>query len=183
MKYSEVEYSYIRTELIHHDGSCLNILGLLLASSTAIYGFVAERGLFPLLIMLSLIWLVGFLYIVEKRSTIRRISRYIQTRIETESDGFNWETYSRQHRYPHDKTTILLPTLSPLKIEFSLLVITNLINTVWLWSSDNINLAVGQTLLAIFALSWSGLIIFRYYSSSQKEISQTIAGNRGKFGD
>lgn len=176
MEFSEVEYSSLRSELIHHDGSCLNILGLLLASSTAIYGLVADRGLFPLLIMLSMIWLVGFLYIVEKRSTIRRISRYIKHKIERESDTFNWETYSRQNRYTKkgegnknvDKETVVLPTISPLKIEFSLLVITNLINTVWLWSSNNTKLAFCATILAISSIIWSGFIVFRYYSSSRK---------------
>ena len=60
MKYSEVEYNSLRAELIHHDGKCLNIVGLLLASSTAIYGLVTQRQLFPLLIMLSIIWESGF---------------------------------------------------------------------------------------------------------------------------
>jgi hypothetical protein len=156
MKYSEAEYTCLRAELLHHDGSCLTILGLLLASSTAIYGLVADRGVFPLLIMLSIIWLIGFLYIVEKRATIRRISRYI-----------NWETYSRQNRSAtqvknnNQGNDIVLPTMSPLKIEFSLLILTNLINTIWLWSSNNFKMALFATLLSVFSIVWSGFIVTR----------------------
>lgn len=173
MKYSEAEYNCLRAELLHHDGGCLTILGLLLASSTAIYGLVADRSIFPLLIMLSIIWLVGFLYIVEKRATIRRISFYIKTRIEGESDTFNWETYSRRNRFiPQDKRIdrgdeIILPTVSPLKIEFSLLILTNLINTIWLWSSSNVRLALFATSLSLFSVAWSGFIVTRYYASSR----------------
>ena len=93
MEVSEAEYNSLRTEILHHDGSCLNILGLLLASSTTIYGFVAERKLYPLLIVLSVIWQVGFVYIVEKRFAILRISNYIKTMIEKKEGTFHWETY------------------------------------------------------------------------------------------
>jgi hypothetical protein len=173
MKYSEAEYTCLRAELLHHDGSCLTILGLLLASSTAIYGLVADRGVFPLLIMLSIIWLIGFLYIVEKRATIRRISHYIKNQIEAASDSFNWETYSRQNRSAtqvknsNQGNDISLPTVSPLKIEFSLLILTNLINTIWLWSSNNFRMALFATLLSVFSIVWSGFIVTRYYASRQ----------------
>lgn len=162
MEPNKIEYTALRTELIHHDSSCLSILGLLLASSTAIYGLVANQNTFPLLLLLSIIWLIGFLYIVEKRASIRRIAFYIQTCIELSDSTFQWETWSR-----HSRTNLSLPTVSPLKIEFALLLIVNSVNTVWLWAEGNIWLAVGATTLLLTSLVWSSLIIKKYYAFSR----------------
>ena len=163
MKSNEAEYSALRTELIHHDSSCLTILGLLLAATTAIYGVVANQQIFPLLIMLSVLWGVGFLYIVEKRATIRRISFYIQTQLEPSNNDLSWEAWSRTNRSGMD-----LPTVSPLKIERTLLVIANLVNTIWLWKSASISLAIIATVVALISLIWSQLILNRYYKFSRK---------------
>jgi hypothetical protein len=113
------------------------------------------------------------LYIIEKRATIRKISSYIKNKIEMESDVLSWETYSRQNRSTTpDKSNsqeneISLPTVSPLKIEFSLLILTNLINTIWLWLSNNFKMALFATLLSVFSVAWSGFIVTKYYTSRQ----------------
>ncbi len=163
MQSNTAEYNALRTELIHHDSACLTILGLLLAATTAIYGVVANQQIFPLLIMLSVLWGIGFLYIVEKRATIRRISFYIQTQLETSNSDLSWEAWSRTNRSGMD-----LPTVSPLKIERTLLVIANLVNTIWLWISATISLAIIATVVALISLIWSQLILNRYYKFNRK---------------
>ena len=156
--YEKLEYTSLRTELIHHDRVCFNIISLLLGASTAIYGLVVKENLFPLLIILSVIWFVGFLYIVEKRANIRRISFYIEQKFEKDEENNKdyWERWTRQDRHPEQKpkangskttpgteTTsgtnkkkniqLQLPTVSPLRwIEFPLLIITNFVNIIWL---------------------------------------------------
>lgn len=61
MAFNGAEYNSLRAELGRHDNACLNILGLLLAASTAIYGLVANERVLLLLPLLSVIWLVGCL--------------------------------------------------------------------------------------------------------------------------
>lgn len=163
MKSNTAEYSALRTELIHHDSACLTILGLLLAATTAIYGVVANQQIFPLLIMLSVIWGIGFLYIVEKRATIRRISFYIQTQLEKSSSSLGWEAWSRKSR-----PSMELPTVSPLKIERTLLVIANVVNTIWLWISAPTSLAIIAAVITLISFIWSQLILNRYYKFSRK---------------
>lgn len=151
-EYDKLEYNSLRKELIHHDRICFNIISLLLGASTAIYGLVVKENLFPLLIILSVIWFVGFLYIVEKRANIRRISFYIEQKFEKEQKNNKdyWERWTRQNRHPKQKPQaniymtasdtdkkkdiqLQLPTVSPLKwIEFPLLIIINLVNIIWL---------------------------------------------------
>ena len=91
MTFNNSEYNALRTELIHHDRSCLTILQFLLTASTAIYGLVStEKFDSSLLILLSIIWFIGFLYIIEKRSTIKRITYYIKTQIEDKKNFIFW---------------------------------------------------------------------------------------------
>ena len=100
MIFDNSEYNALRTELLHHDRSCLLIISFLFTASVTIYGLVStEKFDSSLLILLSIVWFIGFLYIVEKRSTIKRISFYIKTKFETRnSSTFNWETWCYKNR-------------------------------------------------------------------------------------
>ena len=200
MKYNETEYSSLRTELIHHDRICLSILGILLTASTTIYGLVSQKQeILFLLIVLSVIWFVGFLYILEKRSTIRRISMYIEDtfeqgitfscnknsfdrRVINDEICFYWERYSGENRYSNQHNQEKeknekqkMPTVSPLFIEFSLLVITNLVNTFWLWclffeldrEPATLLLALASTLVAIISICFSTHLVNKYYQASR----------------
>lgn len=147
MEFNSNEYNSLRAELIHHDRTCLTIISLLLTASTAVYGLVVNKQLSYLLIVLSVIWHVGFLYLIEKRANIKRISFYIQTQIEPEISNFGWEEWSRNFRYLPESSTDEqpesstnkqteppdLPALSPLKeVEFPLLKMTYIVNCIWL---------------------------------------------------
>ena len=137
MTFDNSEYNALRTELLHHDRSCLTILQFLLTDSTAIYGLVSttQVGSF-LLILLSIIWFIGFLYMVEKRSTIKRITFYIKTQIEDKRiSSFGWEKWSFNNR--KEPPEMSLPKISPPKIEFALLTITNIVNCTWFWFDTN----------------------------------------------
>ncbi len=132
MTFNDSEYNALRTELIHHDRSCLTILQFLLTASTAIYGLVSTTKVdSSLLILLSIIWFTGFLYIVEKRSTIRRISCYIRTEIESKNKVIGWEEWCFKDR--NEKFKTYLPKISPLQIELSLLTTANIVNILWLF--------------------------------------------------
>ncbi len=78
------------------------------------------------------------MYIVEKRSAIKRISYYIQTKIESkDSCDFAWEKWLYKNREgiiitcdsEHQK--LKFPKITPLKIELSLLILTCVFNFVW----------------------------------------------------
>jgi len=173
MTFNDAEYNSLRTELIHHDRTCLTILGLLLTASTAIYGLVVNKDLFYLLILLSVIWYVGFLYLVEKRSNIKRISFYIQIQAETEDSDLNWESWSRNYRYEINANHVFyLPSRSPLKLEYSLAIITLIVNCAWFCylifdkfkNEYNILIVILVIALAFtIPISYLSFIVYKYY--------------------
>ena len=189
MTFNNSEYNSLRTELLHHDRSCLLIMSYLLTASTAIYGLASSEKFDSfLLILLSVIWLIGFLYIVEKRSNIKRISFYIRNKIERENPfAFKWEQWCFQNR--NEQSGRSLPKISPLTIEFALLTATNIFNSIWLcvdsrsqiikylnnflislginYINNHIKIILCILLLLIPLLSFiiSSIQIFKYYNS------------------
>ncbi|MEL6553724.1 MAG: hypothetical protein AAFP00_10565 [Bacteroidota bacterium] len=151
MNSREIEYLTLRRELVHYDAACLTILGSLITASAAIYGVVSdpERHPYGLLCGLDVIWLIGFMYIVDKRSSIIRIALYIKMRFEGSNsirEGeelcyYEWETWldssgrilnGRESGLCEDSCTDSLPIVDPTWIEFVLLVFVCLVDTAWL---------------------------------------------------
>ncbi len=165
-EYDKVEYNALRAEIIHHDRTCFNIISLLLGASTAIYGLVVKQNIFLLLIILSVIWFVGFLYIVEKRASIRRISYYIRYAIEPK-DKKRWETFSLINDNIH------FPKISPLKTEFVLLMTTNIVNCYWFLELQNIfyspKIKVLIVLLFVTPVFYGFYLVQEYYQARKKE--------------
>ncbi|MEM9502681.1 MAG: hypothetical protein AAGA01_01845, partial [Cyanobacteria bacterium P01_E01_bin.43] len=57
--------------------------------------------------------------------------------------------------------------VSPLKIEWALLLSTNVVNTIWLWQAGSTALAIFATMVAGLSLVWSKLILDKYYKFSR----------------
>lgn len=178
-EYNKLEYNSLRTEIIHHDHTCFNIISLLLGASTAIYGLVVkDNKIFPLLLVLSVIWFVGFLYIVEKRSAIRRISYFIRHQIEPQllqqKEEKGWEKFSLNGKLQDKKNyETHFPKISTLQIEFSLLVISNIINCYWFWMLQKSfsSLEIGLLIIFIFVIPTllCGWYVNKYYEARNEE--------------
>jgi hypothetical protein len=92
------EYEALRAEILYSDQICLIITGALLSGSLALLTFViGTLGKPELVALLSPVWLIGYLYIGEKRFVIETIAMYMRQRIEPES-GFGWEEWLRAER-------------------------------------------------------------------------------------
>ena len=142
------EYTALRTELVHYDKLCLTILGSLLTISTAVYGIVADKGTFQLLPPLSIVWVVGFVYILDKRSSIVRIALYLRVYFESSDKDFGWESWLRDKSFCASKCCKglrskdlskhvclhALPLKDPIHVEYFLLVSTLVANVAWLWA-------------------------------------------------
>ncbi len=98
-----VEYQSLRNEIIYSDRVCTIILGLLIAFSGTILGFVIEKSKTELLAVLPPIWFIGWLYISEKRFLVRRISSYLRHAIEHENLGLGWQRWLGRTRIILDK--------------------------------------------------------------------------------
>lgn len=191
MHTEDAEYTALRTEIVHYDRSCLTILGSLLTLSTAVYGLVAQSGTFYLLLILSVIWTVGFQYIVDKRASILRIALYLQIYFDGLNRNFWWESWlvsdglclSAQNptQVQHHKGLSLLPIKDPVHVEFILLLVTLLVNTIGMWmlslpgaEVETLTplevqplvqfLAIVTTLFSLGACVWSARLVARYKS-------------------
>lgn len=89
------EYGALRAEVLYSDQACMIITGALLSGSIAVLTFAIDKGQPVLAAFLSPAWLVGYLYITEKRSVIETIATYMRERLETEQTGFGWEKWLR----------------------------------------------------------------------------------------
>ncbi|MGA1841694.1 MAG: hypothetical protein ACMUIU_13810 [bacterium] len=123
--FKDTEYTFIRSQIGEQDRACLSMVGILLTSSTAIYGLAIEKQIYSLLPILSIIWVVGFLYICEKRFWIRRSALYAREMIESKESGLYWQTWLKENE--NDKRFL---RFSPLKLEYLLLLIVNIMNVI-----------------------------------------------------
>jgi hypothetical protein len=89
------EYGALRAEILYSDQACMIITGALLSGSVAMLTFALDKGQPVLAVLLSPVWLVGYLYMTEKRSVIETIATYMRECIETEQTGFGWEKWLR----------------------------------------------------------------------------------------
>ena len=187
MNSSEAEYRALRTELIHYDNACLTILGLMLTASTAIYGLVSDKSIYPLLFLLSIIWSVGFPYILDKRASNLKIALYIKIHVESCDNDFFWETWlqnkgllnntgnrhsvNEKAKAEYPKGLDDLPIVDPVKIEFALLATTHIVNVAWLWLAKDSQqpLAITTTILAIISLYRSFFRMYHYLSFDSKK--------------
>jgi hypothetical protein len=89
------EYNALRAEVLYCDQACLIIMGALLSGSLTLLTFITQTLRQPnLLALLSPVWLIGYLYISEKRFVIETAAKYMRDRIERQP-GFGWETWLR----------------------------------------------------------------------------------------
>ena len=191
----DAEYTTLRTEIMHYDKACLTILGFLLVLSTSVYGLVAEKGTFSLLLLLSIIWSVGFRYILDKRLSILRIALYLQVCFESSDRGFWWESWlTKDGVRLHQKCKGVnhsglktLPARDPIYLEFFLLFTTLVVNVIWIWmlSADRAQvtsltvpndpqltvrvLAILTTIFFLISSVWNWSLVIRYRSFKKQE--------------
>ena len=90
------EYTALRAEILYCDQVCIIIIGALLSGSLTLLTFITQTLNQPnLLALLSPVWLIGYLYISEKRFVIETIAKYMRERIERHA-GFHWEKWLRE---------------------------------------------------------------------------------------
>ena len=179
----------LRRELVHYDAACLTILGSLITASAAIYGVVSDPNKHPygLLCALDAIWLVGFIYIIDKRSSIIRIALYIKMRFESsvsmfdgeENYYYEWETWldssgkvlnGLKSGLPQKACTDILPIVDPINVEFTLLVLVCIINTIWLQhAQESLFFYISCFLLVFsFGLGLKQLLKYRCFLKAKK---------------
>jgi hypothetical protein len=91
-----LEYEVLRGQIADADKTCVTLLGALLAGSVALATFSVERGGADVAWLLSPLWLVGHMYLAEKRSIILKTAYYIRTQLESDQTGLGWETWHRR---------------------------------------------------------------------------------------
>ena len=166
----DTEYTSLRSQISHQDDACLTMVGILLGTSTAIYGLAIEKSVYSLLPILSILWVVGFLYICEKRFWIRRTARYLRENIEDKDSGLYWQSWLRENQ---DDERFL--RFSPLKLEYVLLLVVATTNVFLLFIPIEIALKYQREYLymsiSIIMLIVSILIGFRvvrfYYKTAR----------------
>ena len=97
------EYAALRAEVLYADQVCLMITGALLSGSIAVLSFIMQGGqAADLAALLAPVWLIGYLYITEKRFVIETIARYVRHRVES-NPGFGWEKWLSQQDHARDR--------------------------------------------------------------------------------
>lgn len=91
-----LEYELLREQIADADKTCVTLLGALVAGSAALATLSLERGSAQVAWLLSPLWLVGHMYLAEKRSMILKTAYYIGTRLESTQLGLGWERWHRQ---------------------------------------------------------------------------------------
>ena len=166
----DTEYTAIRDQINQQDQACLSMVGILLASSTAVYGLAIEKGAYSLLPILSILWVVGFLYICEKRFAIRRSALYLREVVESKESGLYWQTWLKENE--NDKRFL---RFSPLRLEYALLLLVNITN-VYLTGqslSDSANRTchasyiVISSMMLVVSLTMYFIIVRRYYGGAK----------------
>ena len=166
----DTEYKCIRAQIGQQDQACLTLVGILLASSTAVYGLAIEKGAYSLLPILSILWVVGFLYICEKRFAIRRSALYLREVVESKESGLYWQTWLKENE--NDGRFL---RFSPLRLEYTLLLLVNITNVyltgISLSDSNNkayhASYAVISCLMLVLSLLIYFKIVRRYYHDAR----------------
>ena len=163
----DTEYSVIRAQILQYDQTCVSILGVLLTASTAVYGIAIEKQSFVLLPILSIIWIVGFLYISEKRFWIRRSALYLRTEVESKTSGLYWQNWLKDN--DNDKRFL---RFSPLKYEYCLLFIVNITNLILTYINYDKSKNIFYIFISIATLLLTIFLYFKvlrfYYNKSVK---------------
>jgi hypothetical protein len=92
------EYAAMRSQIAEADKTCVTLLNLLLTASAALTGLALERGSAEIAWLVVPLWLVGHMYMAEKRSIIMKTAHYLRTEVETTVPGIHWETWHSAHQ-------------------------------------------------------------------------------------
>ncbi len=89
------EYAWCREEISRSDRACIRLMGLLVATTTALFSVVYRNEEMAPLACLALgpAWLIGYWYFTEKRFVIIRIAEFLRSQVEPKEDGLEYETY------------------------------------------------------------------------------------------
>jgi hypothetical protein len=117
------EYGALRAEILYSDQACMIITGALLSGSVAVLTFALDKGQPVLAAFLSPVWLIGYLYMTEKRSVIETIATYMRECIETKQSGFGWETWIRERRHGRNQFRRVFPYLIETIVSFAATVL------------------------------------------------------------
>jgi hypothetical protein len=108
---SRAEYAALRAEIQYSDQVCLLLTGALLSGSVSLLTYALDKNRSFLALFLSPVWLIGYLYMTEKRSVIETIATYLRERIEKERPGFGWETWLRDRNQVRSRFRRVFPYL------------------------------------------------------------------------
>lgn len=115
------EWVNLRNEISNQDGLCQTILAFLMTVSMTSYTLYFEgtskadgAGGIILLGASSLVWLLGYYYLLEKRFLIGRMAYYLRTEVEQKDLGLNYETWVADNRGTLEKRFL---RKKPYKIE------------------------------------------------------------------
>ena len=154
------EYSALRAEILYSDQTCLIITGALLGGSVSLLTFAIDKGNPGLAAFLSPVWLIGYLYMTEKRSVIETIATYMRERVEIDRSGFGWETWLRERNQERSRFRRVFPYLIETIVSF---IATLLIPFFISWRNH-----WGLTLGVLFSALFIPTIAFlEYYNYEQ----------------
>lgn len=88
-----LEYQMLREQISYTDNVCVIIMGFLLAATTTLASVASKCSIHAAAFLISPLWLIGFLYLSEKRFIILKTAYYIKNELEKRHPGLGWETW------------------------------------------------------------------------------------------
>lgn len=154
-----IEYQCLRSEILHSDRICFSILAFLMTATLTCYGIVAEFGVPELLVLLSVLWTLGYYYLWEKRFAVAKMTFYLKTEVEKEEIGLCWETWLAKYRSKLDRMFV---RYRPYYIDTFFSIVVVAINTVLLfwvfWACRTTSAMIRSLLYFVASLASLGIV-------------------------
>lgn len=160
------EYSVLRNEILVTDRTCLLVMGVLLSGAAALASIAAESSTSFIGVIISPLWLVGYLYFSEKRFVILRISEYLKSEVEPRCVGTGWERWHQSRKEKAGQYTRIDPYY--LESALSIIVITGtpfFVASLDGWNLAEVNVLSKFVILLSLALTvWivASIFVHRY---------------------
>jgi hypothetical protein len=93
---AQIEYKILRDQIAEADRTCVVLLGALITATLTLINVALSQGNPDIAWLVAPLWVVGHMYLVEKRSVILHTAHYLRVELERPEWGLRWETWHHQ---------------------------------------------------------------------------------------
>jgi hypothetical protein len=168
-----LEYTILREQIAEADRTCVVMLGVLITGTLTLVSVSLSQRSPGLACMLVPVWLIGHLYLAEKRSVIVHTAHYIWTELERRHDGLNWEGW---HHYQIYQEGTRPARYYPFYLECAVASVVVLINPFLIfyithhWFSPALITSI-LLVLIFFAVMVRGVLLYTRFEKYLAELS------------